>query len=668
MRHFNIVACIVVPFILFSGISRAQGSALSFDGTDRYVTVTHNDLLNFSNAFTIEAWIKTSSATSRQVIAAKMFPTTDTWLFELQPNSGGVKLNLYTMTATGNDHLSGSLVPANTWVHVAATYDGAQVRFYINGVPDGVVPQTGNLAVNTQPLRIGAWGAAWGGGDERRFTGVIDEVRLWSQVRSAPEIKAGMYGTVSGSSTGLVTYYQMNEGSGQTVADASANHLDAICGTDNTAGNDPVWTNSPLQYAANCLNFDSNNDYLLVPFSSSHDMTNALTMEAWIYPTDNGWSNILMKGNYGYGFALSGSGGPGSCGSPNQLAFWDQPGCGSTIRSALTYSLNTWQHAAVTVEDIGSQLRIYFYLNGVQDGPYYSSAGQVSNGGSNQDLYIGAQGSGCACNYFGGSMDELRLWNTVRSAAEIADNRGTVLSGTESGLALLFTFNQGITAGDNSGLSMAIDGTTNNNHGRLNNFSLAGPGSNWIAQPSFVLPVELLSFGAWKNGTGIDLRWSTAQEDGSSHFMIERSSDGSHFESIGRIVAAGNSNSVTAYQFTDASPNRGDNYYRLKQTDIDGRYAYSAIVKEIFIPNSAQIILEGNPVKDQLNASFSGNFSGNLQVVIADAAGAILLRKSFPARPGVTDLRIPVGGIKTGVYYLQVMFDNRKEVLVFFKR
>ena len=108
------------------------------------------------------------------------------------------------------------------------------------------------------------------------------------------------------------------------------------------------------------LSFGSGNDYVEVDYDISHDMVNTLTMEAWVNPTDDGWNNIMMKGNYGYSLALSGGGNNG-CGSENRLVFWDQGSCSATIRSELTCNYNEWQHVAVTVEDIGSQLKIYFY-------------------------------------------------------------------------------------------------------------------------------------------------------------------------------------------------------------------------------------------------------------------------------------------------------------------
>ena len=199
---------------------------------------------------------------------------------------------------------------------------------------------------------------------------------------------------------GLVAYYPFNE----TANDESTNGNHA---TVNGAG----YTTDRQGITNKTLTLNGTSDYLSVPSGTSLDMGEQLTMSAWVYPTDNGWSNIAMRGNYGYGFALSGN---ATCGSSNRLVYWDQSVCGNNIYSTLTYTLNTWQHVAVTVEDIGTQLRIYFYLNGVQDGPYYSDITAINNGGTSKPLYIAEQGE-CFCNYFGGNLDELRIWSVVRT-------------------------------------------------------------------------------------------------------------------------------------------------------------------------------------------------------------------------------------------------------------
>ena len=189
-------------------------------------------------------------------------------------------------------------------------------------------------------------------------------------------------------------------------------------------------------------------------------MGGKLTMSAWVYPKDNGWSNIAMRGSYGYGFALSGN---ATCGSSNRLVYWDQSSCGNSIYSTLTYTLNNWQHVAVTVEDIGTQLRIYFYLNGVKDGPYYSNISSINNGGTSKPLYIAEQGE-CFCNYFGGNLDELRIWSVVRTQAEIQASMNNALSGNESGLVAYYEMKDG------SGTNLA-DSSSNSNTGTLTNMT-----------------------------------------------------------------------------------------------------------------------------------------------------------------------------------------------------
>ena len=126
------------------------------------------------------------------------------------------------------------------------------------------------------------------------------------------------------------------------------------------------------------LDFDGTNDQISISYSSSLDVSDQVTIEAWVKPSRTDWQTIWMKGNYGYGFALTGS--STSCQSSLKLAFWDQSGCASTIISTGTYINNEWNHVAVTVIDNGSNLTVYFYINGVKDGPHTSSQTSISNG------------------------------------------------------------------------------------------------------------------------------------------------------------------------------------------------------------------------------------------------------------------------------------------------
>ncbi len=414
----------------------------------------------------------------------------------------------------------------------------------------------------------------------------------------------------------------------------------------------------------NSLNFDGVDDYIKVASSPTHDISNAVTIEAWVYPTNDHWGNILMKGNYGYGFALSGQGGLGSCGSTSNLVFWDQSQCGSTIRSSLTYVQNTWQHVAVTVQAGGPQLVIYFYLNGVMDGPY-NSGQSLSNGNIDNAIYIGTQGLGLG-NFFTGNMEELRLWNIARTPAEILATMNSELNPAgQTNLSMYYSFNQGVGGANNSTETTAIDGSANNNTGTLTNFTLNGSTSNWVGVSPAVLPVRLILFDAiWKAGN-TELTWSTAQEQNSSSFEIQRS-EKNDFIRIGSIAAAGTSNDRIDYHFTDVSPVSGNNFYRLKQIDIDGRFEYSPIVK-VNVASGNYLKLLGNPVQTQLKTVFTSVSKSQIKIIISNALGAIVVERTIAVQEGNNEIIIPLIGINPGSYYLQALSGSWKQALKFSK-
>lgn len=89
------------------------------------------------------------------------------------------------------------------------------------------------------------------------------------------------------------------------------------------------------------------------------------------------------------------------------------------------------------------------------------------------------------------------------------------------------------------------------------------------------LPIELLSFDAELNGDQVDLTWTTATETNNEYFTIEKTKDFENYEIVTTVPGAGNSNSMQNYSAIDYDPCEGISYYRLKQTDFDGKYEYS---------------------------------------------------------------------------------------------
>ncbi|TAE48928.1 MAG: LamG domain-containing protein, partial [Bacteroidetes bacterium] len=203
----------------------AQGGyTLDFDGTEDYVQVDYNAALNPSN-FTIEAWAKVEggSGTFRSVITSRkggnpsqgfmLYAASDnTWQFWTGDGGDG----------TWDNTLSGVTV-VNEWTHIAASFDGTSVRLYINGELKATTASV-YIPNAIQPLRIGA--GATEGAPLFFFPGKIDEVRIWSSVRSLSEIQANMHKSLTGSESNLAAYYNMSNGNGTTLTDNSTNSYD----------------------------------------------------------------------------------------------------------------------------------------------------------------------------------------------------------------------------------------------------------------------------------------------------------------------------------------------------------------------------------------------------------------------------------------------------------
>ncbi len=123
------------------------------------------------------------------------------------------------------------------------------------------------------------------------------------------------------------------------------------------------------------------------------------------------------------------------------------------------------------------------------------------------------------------------------------------------------------------------------------------------------LPIELISFEARLNNRQVDLTWQTASEHNNDYFSVERSHDGTSWETIENLQGAGNSTSLLSYQTYDFYPYRGIGYYRLKQVDYDGKTTFSEIQRVyktddlMILPNpSAGVFGIGGMPKHQENS------------------------------------------------------------------
>jgi hypothetical protein len=183
--------------------------------------------------------------------------------------------------------------------------------------------------------------------------------------------------------------------------------------------------------------------------------------------------------------------------------------------------------------------------------------------------------------------------------------------------------------------------------------SIGADGAASMSFPSS-LPVNLLNFTSTLLNKTVQLQWQTTSEINSSYFLIERSSDGVNFSTIGKQAAAGNSNSLKQYSFIDNNP-QSINYYRLKEVDFDGKYVYSKILSVKMLQANALNII-GNPVQNNLQLIIDNLQSSTNYLSIFDFSGRRL--KTFNAQTGLQN--IDVSFLSSGTYVLQMITADGK--------
>jgi hypothetical protein len=180
-------------------------------------------------------------------------------------------------------------------------------------------------------------------------------------------------------------------------------------------------------------------------------------------------------------------------------------------------------------------------------------------------------------------------------------------------------------------------------------------GTFQIAGCNNPLPVELISFkGELDNGTVL-LNWSTSSEFNNKKFIIERSSDQWHWATIGEVVGARHTTTFKNYSFIDHSPIDGIAFYRLRQIDFDGTYAYSNLIAVKFIDQSIDI--SPNPFEDLI--TIKCNSLGSIDVKIYDLLGRKLFHETHKLDNGMLSLQPDLPG---GTYLVTIQTESTIEM------
>ncbi|MBI5805361.1 T9SS type A sorting domain-containing protein [candidate division TA06 bacterium] len=187
----------------------AQHNSLNFDGVNDYIAIPHNAALSLTTQATFETWIKvTNTSPITQYFCTKM---------TYCGNPGGYKVGLWGSQMRliwGNnvssyfDVTSTTSLITNTWYHVAVTYDGTNVKWYINGNLDKTSAASAVLTPTADSMLIGRNNST----STYQFFGSLDRFRIWNYARSQAEIQASMNSVITPGTSGLVAQYTFNQG------------------------------------------------------------------------------------------------------------------------------------------------------------------------------------------------------------------------------------------------------------------------------------------------------------------------------------------------------------------------------------------------------------------------------------------------------------------------
>jgi len=163
--------------------------------------------------------------------------------------------------------------------------------------------------------------------------------------------------------------------------------------------------------------------------------------------------------------------------------------------------------------------------------------------------------------------------------------------------------------------------------------------------PTALLPITLVSFtGKELTPTSNFLKWTTSSEINNDYFTIERSVDALNFEPISTIKGAGNSNITLFYDFIDHQPQKGNNYYRLKQTDFNGDFSYSEI---IVIKNE-----EKNIAVFYYNNLLKVSTKESVQLQILDITGRMVFENKS------NNETVDLSFLSQGIYIYRIAYQN----------
>ncbi|HET8948766.1 MAG TPA: LamG domain-containing protein, partial [Candidatus Polarisedimenticolia bacterium] len=428
---------------------------LDLDGQGAYVDLGAPASLG-ATVFTLEAWVRRQGpglaadtgavqaipilARGREEAGSEGNDLDLNWFLGLRAGDGVLVADFEDVSDGSNHPVAGTTpVVPNVWAHVAAVYDGATWRLYLNGGLEAT------LAVGGTPRSDSRAHAAIGtaldstGAPQGWFDGVVDEVRVWNVARSQAEIQSGATAAIP-SAPGLAGRWALDEGLGSVALDSSggAGH-GAITAGVSVRGTPFAPQAEPL--ADHALEFDGATSSVAFAPSPSLGL-GVFTLEAWFnrrgagVPVTTGADGVVA-------IPLVARGRDETDGDATDLNWFlglrasdgvlvadfedAATGANHPVAGVTPVVSGRWNHAAAVFD--GATWRLY--LNGVLEAEAASPFAPRTDSLAPAALATALDAAGTPAGFFDGALDEVRIWSVARSGAAIQDGlKREITSGT----------------------------------------------------------------------------------------------------------------------------------------------------------------------------------------------------------------------------------------------
>ena len=441
-------------YVAWNWKAGADTYAGKFNGSSSVIDIS-SSIINVGTPYTISMWLNFSDVTAYKGVFANITSSRLTNEIAVVLNNG--KITIYSVASNGNTSLDAinatpqSAIANNTWYNVVIVADRSlanKAKVYFNSVETSYTYSAG--VAGTAAYSNTKIGLA----DGQYFDGQMDQIRLFNSVLTTSQI-SDLYGETSETTStldfpagaGCVTGYTLdtnantiapipNSTTGVTTCDFPTgagcqalyqleDNVTDTCGNYNGTANNITYASGVF---GNAASFNGTSSYIDIGGTIANSQSN-LTVSMWLY-----WDGNTSNAN-DY-FILLGNSSTGTAGSlfacniitaSGILRFYNGS---TTYDSTSAISANTWTQIAITYASSGD---LKFYISGTLDASH--SAGALSLGASSNRGLIGGYvfGANPVSLYYGGSIDQVRIFNTVLTQSQVNElARGAEYNGTSS--------------------------------------------------------------------------------------------------------------------------------------------------------------------------------------------------------------------------------------------